>query len=65
MKLFAVVMLSLTMLTGCDSLRTTVGVVTVKSVCTLWQPIGYSKKDTGETQHAIVKNDETRQGFCS
>lgn len=65
MKLFAVVMLSLLTLTGCGSLRTVAGVVTVKSVCTLWQPIGYSKNDTKQTQHELVVNDEKREGFCS
>jgi hypothetical protein len=65
MKLFAVVMLSLTMLSGCASLPTVLGVVTVKSVCTVWTPLTYSKKDTPVTQHEIVVNNERREGFCS
>jgi hypothetical protein len=64
MKLFAVAILSLTTLSGCASLPMVVGVVTVKSVCTVWSPISYSKKDTGVTQHEIVVNNERREGFC-
>ena len=60
---FLPVMLCLAILPGCASL--TGSVATNTSVCSVWKPIGWSKKDTDETIIEVKVNNARREAWCS
>jgi len=47
---------------GCAKMTGTVA--TNASVCQVWQPIGWSKKDTDQTIVAVKVNNARRTGWC-
>lgn len=59
---FALVMLSMFLLTACAS--QTKPAVTVSSVCAIWPQTSYSKRDTDETIKGNKFNNARRSGFC-
>ena len=45
--------------------KTTGTVATNSAVCDVWQPIGWSKKDTDLTTIAVKVNNARRNGWCN
>jgi hypothetical protein len=49
-------------LTGCASMIATKE--TNGTVCNIWQPVSWSKKDTDQTIQEIKVNNARREGWC-
>jgi hypothetical protein len=60
--LFALVIPLLLILPGCATVTATVA--TNLSVCDVWQPVGWSIKDTDQTIKEIKINNARRSGWC-
>jgi hypothetical protein len=62
---FALATLLLLTLSGCGSL-TGIGATkaTNSTVCNVWRPIGWSKKDTDQTIAEIKVNNARQEGWC-
>jgi hypothetical protein len=59
---YVAVMLSLLLLTGCV---TTTGTVATNSVvCSIWQPVTWSTKDTDQTIREVKVSNARRKGYC-
>ena len=59
---YALVMLSLSLLTGCVNVTTTPAIN--GSVCSVWRDVSWSRKDTDQTITEIKINNARRDGYC-
>lgn len=60
--LFGLVIGLLLILPGCAT--TTATVATNQSVCEVWKPVSWSKKDTDQTITEVKINNARREGWC-
>ena len=61
-RLSLLAILSAVLPAGCAKMTGTVA--TNSAVCEVWQPIGWSKKDTDLTIIAVKVNNARRTGWC-
>ena len=59
---FALAIMLLFLLGGCAT--TTATVATNASVCAVWKPVSWSKKDTDQTITEIKVNNARREAWC-
>ena len=59
---FALAIMLLFLLSGCAT--TTATVATNASVCAIWKPVSWSKKDTDQTITEIKVNNARREAWC-
>lgn len=60
---FVLLTLSISLLTGCVSLTSTVE--TNAAVCDVWRDVSWSSKDTTGTIIEVKQNNARREGWCA
>ena len=60
---FVLLTLSISLLTGCASLTSTVE--TNAAVCDVWRDVSWSSKDTTGTIIEVKQNNARREGWCA
>ena len=60
--LFVLATMLLLTLPGCGTTMATVA--TNQTVCDVWKPVGWSKKDTDQTVTEVKVNNARREGWC-